>query len=116
VLNSEVVLPVVGERLVERAILLRGNVLGVAGPERLGVVELDLLSDVLLDGLKGETTVSMKRGNSMRASGKRTLVFFSFFESSSSTSSILGLSSSVFSSSSSSTSFSTSLVVTSWMG
>lgn len=48
VLDGKVVLPVVGERLVESAVLLDGDVGGVAGPEGLGLVELDLLGD--LDG------------------------------------------------------------------
>lgn len=69
-LDGEVVLPVVGERLVERAVLLGGDLGGVAGPalgmrvsiglrgqrengrvQGLGLVELDLLGDGLLDGL-----------------------------------------------------------------
>lgn len=45
-LDSEVVLPVVGERLVEGTVLLGGDVGGVAGPKRLGLVELDLLGDL----------------------------------------------------------------------
>jgi hypothetical protein len=55
VLDGKVILPVVGERLVEGAVLLAGDVGGVASPERLGLVELDLLGDALLDllGLLG---------------------------------------------------------------
>lgn len=45
------VLPVVGERLVERAVLLGGDVGRIARPERLRLVELDLLGDRLLDRL-----------------------------------------------------------------
>ena len=52
VLDGEVVLPVVGERLVEGAVLLGRDVLRVARPQGLGLVELDLLGDVLLDGLR----------------------------------------------------------------
>lgn len=43
VLHGKVVLPVVRERLVEGRILLGGNLLGVAGPEGLGLVELLIL-------------------------------------------------------------------------
>ncbi|CAG9942373.1 unnamed protein product [Clonostachys rosea f. rosea IK726] len=49
VLDSEVVLPVVGERLVEGGILLLGDVLGVASPDGLLLVELLLLDLGLLD-------------------------------------------------------------------
>ena len=48
VLDREVVLPVVGERLVEGAVLLGRDVGRVASPERLRLVELDLLSDLFL--------------------------------------------------------------------
>jgi len=48
-LDGEVVLPVVGERLVERAVLFLGDVVGVAGPDRLGLVELLKLGLDLLD-------------------------------------------------------------------
>lgn len=51
VLDSEVVLPVVGERLVESTVLLTSDLSGVASPERLGLVEFDLLGNVLLDSL-----------------------------------------------------------------
>ena len=49
-LDGEVVLPVVGERLVEGAVLLLRDVRGVARPDRLGLVELlvGLLGDLLL--------------------------------------------------------------------
>ncbi|VUC28174.1 unnamed protein product [Clonostachys rosea] len=49
VLDSEVVLPVVGERLVEGGVLLLGDVLGVASPDGLLLVELLLLDLGLLD-------------------------------------------------------------------
>ncbi|KAI6770984.1 hypothetical protein HG531_009839 [Fusarium graminearum] len=49
VLDSKVVLPVVGERLVEGSILLLGDVLGVASPDGLLLVELLLLDLGLLD-------------------------------------------------------------------
>jgi hypothetical protein len=52
VLDSEVVLPVVGERLVERGILLGGDILGIAGPNRLGLVQLFLLFFDLLNLLR----------------------------------------------------------------
>jgi len=51
VLDSEMVLPIVGERLVESTVLLTSDLGGVASPERLGLVEFDLLGNVLLDGL-----------------------------------------------------------------
>jgi hypothetical protein len=55
-LDGEMVLPVIGERLVEIAIFLFGDVRGVASPQRLGLVQffdlfcglLDLLSLLLL--------------------------------------------------------------------
>lgn len=49
VLDSEVVLPVVGEGLVEGSVLLLGDVLRVAGPDGLLLVELLLLDLGLLD-------------------------------------------------------------------
>ncbi|CAH0038645.1 unnamed protein product [Clonostachys rhizophaga] len=49
VLDSKVILPVVGERLVEGGILLLGDVLGVASPDGLLLVELLLLDLGLLD-------------------------------------------------------------------
>jgi len=49
VLDSEVVLPVVGERLVEGGVLLLGDVGRVASPDGLGLVELLLLDLGLLD-------------------------------------------------------------------
>ena len=52
VLDSEVVLPVVGQALVERGILLLGDVLRVARPDRLRLVEL-LGRDLLLLDLLG---------------------------------------------------------------
>ena len=51
VLDSKVVLPVVGERLVEGSVLLLGDVGGVAGPDGLGLVKLLFLDLALLDGL-----------------------------------------------------------------
>ncbi|KAI9155186.1 putative sterol O-acyltransferase 2 [Paramyrothecium foliicola] len=51
VLDSQVVLPVVGQGLVEGSILLLLDVLGVAGPDGLLLVELLLLDLGLLDGL-----------------------------------------------------------------
>ncbi|KAI3479872.1 hypothetical protein L1887_58069 [Cichorium endivia] len=53
VLDGEVVLPVVGERLVEGRVLVGGDLLGVARPEGLGLVELLLLGLELLDLLLG---------------------------------------------------------------
>jgi len=49
VLDTEVVLPVVAERLVERTVLLLADVGGVAGPDGLGLVELLFLDLALLD-------------------------------------------------------------------
>lgn len=49
VLDGKVVLPVVGEGLVERGVLFLGDVGGVAGPDGLGLVELLLLLLDLLD-------------------------------------------------------------------
>ena len=48
-LDGKVVLPVVGERLVERTVLLLGDLGGVASPDGLGLVELLLLDLALLD-------------------------------------------------------------------
>lgn len=48
-LDGKVVLPVVGKRLVKRRVLLGGDVLGVSGPEGLGLVELLVLDGNLLD-------------------------------------------------------------------
>ncbi len=53
VLNGELVVPVVGERLVEGRVLVGGDLLGVASPEGLGLVELLLLDLELLDLLPG---------------------------------------------------------------
>ena len=50
-LDTEVVLPVVGEGLVEGGVLLSGDISGVAGPDGLGLVKLLLLNLGLLDGL-----------------------------------------------------------------
>jgi hypothetical protein len=49
VLDGKMVFPVVGERLVERGVLLLGDVGWVSGPDRLGLVELLLLNLGLLD-------------------------------------------------------------------
>ena len=51
VLDSEMVFPIVGQALVEGAILFRGDVLRVARPKRLGLVELLVGNGLLLDGL-----------------------------------------------------------------
>ncbi len=48
-MTARVVLPVVGERLVEGSVLLLGDVLGVASPDGLLLVELLLLDLSLLD-------------------------------------------------------------------
>jgi hypothetical protein len=48
-LHSEMILPVVGEGLVEGSILLLGNVLRVTRPDGLGLVEL-----FLFGALRGE--------------------------------------------------------------
>ena len=55
VLDGEVILPVVAQALVEGSVLLRGNVLRVSGPKRLGPVQLLVLDLGLLDllGLLG---------------------------------------------------------------
>ena len=45
------VLPVVAEPLLERAILPRGDVGGVASPDGLGLVEFLVLDSLLLDRL-----------------------------------------------------------------
>ena len=49
VLDSEMVLPVVGQALVERAILLGRDVLRIASPDGLRLVELFVLNSLLLD-------------------------------------------------------------------
>lgn len=92
-LDSEVVLPVVGHALVERAVLLSGDVLGVTSPEGLGLVELlggglDLLDLlrllvlgravlVLLDlldlGLLGVLLVSLLVLDLLRTNGKHAI-------------------------------------------
>lgn len=43
------VLPVIGQALVERAVLLRLDVVGIAGPNGLRLVELLVLNLLLLD-------------------------------------------------------------------
>lgn len=48
-LDSEVVLPVVRQALVERAVLLLSDLGGVARPDGLGLVELLVLNGRLLD-------------------------------------------------------------------
>merc|ERR1712061_878955 len=48
-LDSQVLLPVVSERLVELSVLLGGYVIGSSGPDRLGLVELLILGVLLLD-------------------------------------------------------------------
>jgi hypothetical protein len=55
VLDGKVVLPVVAQALVESSVLLGGNILGVPGPKRLGLVQLLVLDLGLLDllGLLG---------------------------------------------------------------
>lgn len=49
VLDGEMFLPVVGQTFVERAVLLGGNLGGVARPDRLGLVELLVLNGLLLN-------------------------------------------------------------------
>lgn len=48
-LNSQVILPVVTQTLVEGRVLLGGNILRVPSPQRLGLVELLVFSGGLLD-------------------------------------------------------------------
>lgn len=43
------VLPVIGQTLVELAVLLVGDVIRVTGPQRLGLVQLFLIDVLLLD-------------------------------------------------------------------
>merc|ERR1719433_2114301 len=50
-LDSQVLLPVVSEGLVELSILLAGDVIGSSGPDGFGLVELLILGVLLLDGL-----------------------------------------------------------------
>lgn len=50
-LDSQVVLPIVGEGLVEFSVLFGGNVVRVAGPQGLGFVQLLLLCVLLLHSL-----------------------------------------------------------------
>lgn len=50
-LDSQVVLPVIGEAFVKLSILLLGDVIRVAGPNRLGLVQLLLINIFLLDFL-----------------------------------------------------------------
>ena len=49
VLNSQVVLPVISQALVERSVFLRLDVVGVSGPDGLGLIELFVLDLLLLD-------------------------------------------------------------------
>ena len=49
VLNSQVVLPVIGQALIEGRVLLGLDVVGVAGPDRLRLVQLFVLDLFLLD-------------------------------------------------------------------
>lgn len=51
-LDSEVFLPVIGQALVERTVLLSGDVRGVARPDRLRLVELLVGGLLLLDLLR----------------------------------------------------------------
>mmetsp|Transcript_10905 Transcript_10905/g.28681 ORF Transcript_10905/g.28681 Transcript_10905/m.28681 type:complete len:633 (+) Transcript_10905:1264-3162(+) len=51
VLHGQVILPVVGEALVEGFVLLRGDIRGLPGPDRLLLVEEGPLGDGLLNGL-----------------------------------------------------------------
>ena len=48
-LDGEVVLPIVGQALVERSVLLLGDLRGVARPDGLRLVELLVLDGLLLD-------------------------------------------------------------------
>lgn len=48
-LNSKVVLPVIGQALVELSIFLVGDVIRVPGPDGLGLVQLLLVNILLLD-------------------------------------------------------------------
>ena len=50
-LDSKMVLPVVGEGLVEFGVFIRGDVVSVTGPQGLDLVQLLLLCELLLDGL-----------------------------------------------------------------
>lgn len=52
VLDSQVLLPVVGQALVESSILLSGDVLRVARPDGLRLVQLFILNLLLLDLLR----------------------------------------------------------------
>ena len=49
VLDGKMILPIVGQALVERAILLGRDILGVASPERLRLVELLIFGLNLFD-------------------------------------------------------------------
>merc|ERR1719336_660345 len=51
VLDSQMLLPVVGERFVELSVLLAGDVIGSPSPDGLGLVQLLILGVLLLDGL-----------------------------------------------------------------
>jgi hypothetical protein len=49
VLDGEMILPVVSKRLVERAVLLRSNIIRITRPNRLRLIEDVVLLDGLLD-------------------------------------------------------------------
>jgi hypothetical protein len=49
VLNGEVLLPVVGQALVERGVLLSSDVRGVTSPDGLRLVELLVFNSLFLD-------------------------------------------------------------------
>lgn len=48
-LDSQVILPIVGQALVELSILLVSDVIRVSGPDRLCLVQLFLIDVLLLD-------------------------------------------------------------------
>merc|ERR1719336_2362899 len=50
-LDSQMLLPVVGERLVELSVLFAGDVVRSSGPDWLGLVQLLILGVLLLDCL-----------------------------------------------------------------
>ena len=52
VFDGKVLFPVVGQTLVERAILIRSDILWIPRPERLGLVELLVLGGDLLNLLR----------------------------------------------------------------
>merc|ERR1719370_1130755 len=49
VLHGEMILPVVGERLVELTVLLVGNIIRRSGPDWLGLIQLLVFAVLLLD-------------------------------------------------------------------